>query len=65
MRFIDIERSGCVELVAEMVGDLVGLKVDEIYEVIDNVDGPECLGDALFRQLQPRLAAGHGSWMIP
>jgi hypothetical protein len=67
MNFIDIRRAGCVDVVAEMVGDLVGLTVEEVYEVLDSVDGPRCLGEELFWRLEPRLAAGHGygSWMIP
>jgi hypothetical protein len=62
MRFIDLRRAGCVDVVAEMVGDLVGLKAQEVYEIFDSGDG---LGEELFLQLEPRLAAGHGTWMIP
>jgi hypothetical protein len=65
MQFRDIERAGCVDIVAEMVGDLVGLSLNGVYEILDGVDGQGCLGDELFERLEPRLAAGHGSWMIP
>jgi hypothetical protein len=65
MNFIDIRRAGCVDVVAEMVGDLVGLTVEGVYEILDSIDGPGCLGEELFWRLEPRLAAGYGSWMIP
>jgi hypothetical protein len=60
MHFIDIQKAGCVDLVAEMVGDLVGLAVEEVYKVLDSIDSQGCLGDELFWRLEPLLAAGHG-----
>jgi hypothetical protein len=61
-RFLDLARSSCVDVVAEMVGDLVGLEVPQVYGVFDDCD---CLAEDLFRLLEPRLAAGYGSWMTP
>jgi hypothetical protein len=48
------------ELVAEMIGDLVGLEAMEVYQAFDR---GECTGRGLIQQLEPLLARGGGSWM--
>jgi hypothetical protein len=48
------------DLVAEMIGDMVGLTADEVYQAFDNGD---CTGAGLIQQLEPLLARDRGSWM--
>lgn len=49
-----------VDIVAEMIGDLVGLDFEEVHEAFDDNGGT---GDKLIEELEPLLADGHGSWM--
>jgi len=60
--FRDLDRADSVELVAEMLGNLVGLNIEEVFEVFDSCKG---VAEMLFLRLEPRLAADCGSWMIP
>jgi hypothetical protein len=50
------------ELIAEMIGDLVGLDVDRVYEAYEDGD---YTGSGLIEQLEPLLARGRGCWMTP
>jgi hypothetical protein len=47
-------------LIAEMIGDLVGLEVDRVYEGYEDGDFTAC---GLLERMEPLLAQGHGTWM--
>jgi len=61
-RLLDQRRTESADLVVELVGKLVGLQREEIYELFDRCKG---MGNKLSLELEPRLAAGHGNWMMP
>jgi len=61
-RLVDLRRTEAADLVVDLVGKLVGLQYEEIYEIYDRCEG---MGNKLSLELEPRLAAGYGNWMLP
>jgi hypothetical protein len=49
-----------VDIVAEMIGDMVGLKFEAVHLAFED---NAYMGDGLIAQLEPLLGHGHGSWM--
>lgn len=59
------QRLAAQEAVAEMIGDLVGLKGDVVIRIFDDAyDNGEHMGDRLVEELDPLLTRGLGAWMI-
>jgi hypothetical protein len=57
-------RMDCSDVLAEMIGDMVGLTAEKVYLVFDDAcDSGEHVGDRLIEELEPLLARGSGSWM--
>jgi hypothetical protein len=56
--FRNWDRAG---LIAEMIGDLVGLEVDRVYEGYEDGD---FTASGLIERMEPLLVRGYGNWMI-
>lgn len=60
MRPLDRGLAVRVDVVAEMIGELAGLQIEEIYELFDRADGT---AEGLMQQLEPLPAEAYRAWL--